>query len=214
MPILLSNEIIAEKNKLNSNNPFLILLEIIVPGLEAPLRVVMNTEDITWRGYNWQAIQFELDEIGQGAGEVPQVNLRIANPERVIDPYLDMYDAYQKAHGFSPVRVLIYVVNTVDLKSGNPVVDYEYELKAPRADTEWVTFTLGASNPFDQRFPRDRMLKRHCRFRFRDARCGYSGTVASCPHTLEGCRALKNSKRFGGFPGIGKAGIYIGEATL
>jgi phage-related protein len=212
MPIILSSELIREKNALHSSNPFLLLLEILVPGLDAPLRVVLNTENVRWRGVPWQAIAFELDEISQGgAGEVPQVELRLANPDRVFEPYIDMYESWLKRNGFAPIIVHIIVVNTADMDSGKPVVEHEYELKSPKSTDKWVTFTLGASNPFDLRFPMDRILKGHCRFRFRDRRCNYKGVITSCNHTLTDCRRKGNSARFGGFPGIGRQGIYLAE---
>jgi phage-related protein len=212
MPVILNSDIVREKNALHSSNPFLVLLEIFVPGLDTPLRTVLNTENIRWRGVSWQAITYELDEINQGgAGEVPQVDLRLANPNRIFEPYIDMYDAYLKRNGFAPVVVHIITINTVDMDSGKPVVVHEYELKSPKLSDAWVTFTLGASNPFDLRFPMDRILKGHCRFRFRDRRCNYRGAVSSCNHTLTACRRLGNSGRFGGFPGIGRSGIYLAE---
>jgi phage-related protein len=122
-----------------------------------------------------------------------------------------MYDGYVKRNGFHPIIVHIMVINTADMASFRPVVDHEYELKSPSANDAWVTFTLGASNPFDLRFPQDRILKNHCRFRFRDRRCNYRGADRSCSRTLADCRRKGNSARFGGFPGIGKAGLYLAE---
>lgn len=211
MPIVLNQAVLRDKNALHGGNPFLLLLAISVPGVADVLRVVLNTEDIIWRGAEWKAMEFELDEIGQGAGEVPQVELRVANPSRVFDPYIDQYDAWVKKYGFSPISVHIIVINTADMVSGAAVVDHEYELVTPKSTEQWVTFTLGASNPFEARFPLDRILKTHCRYKFRDRRCGYSGTVTTCGHTLSDCRKRGNSARFGGFPGIGRAGIYITE---
>lgn len=212
MPIILNSEIIREKNALHGSSVFLVMLEITVPGLDDELRVVLNTEDIRWKGKLWQAFTFEIDEIGQNTdGEVPSVELRIANPNRVFEPYIDMYDTYIKRNGFAPIIVHIIVVNSADLESGVPVVDHEYELKTPECTEEWVRFTLGASNPFELRFPEARILKGYCRFRFRDARCGYKGGDSSCGHTLAACRAKGNSHRFGGFPGIGRAGLYMAE---
>ena len=212
MPAILNSAVVAEKNALNSTHPFLLCVEIAIPGVDTPVRVVMNTENIQWRGVEWQAITFELDEISQGSkGEVPQVELRIANPHRVFEPYLDMYDSYVKKNGFAPITVHLLVVSTVDLSSGEAVVDHEYELKSPKTNDQWASFSLGASNPFELRFPRDRILKGHCRFRFKDRRCNYKGNDAACAHTLADCRRKGNSARFGGFPGIGRAGIYMVE---
>ncbi len=212
MPLILDEKVIRDKNALHGGHPFLLLLEIAAPGVSDLLRVAMNTEDVVWRGETWQAVTFELEEISQGGGgEVPQVELRIANPDRMIEPYIEMYDLWVKKNGFEPIVVHIIVVNTVDLASGKAVVDHEYELISPKTSDKWVSFTLGASNPFNSRFPKDRLLKDHCRFKFKDRRCKYQGPAASCGHTLAACRKLGNSHRFGGFPGIGKPGIYLAE---
>ena len=39
-----------------------------------------------------------------------------------------------------------------------------------------------------------------CGFRFKGARCGYSGAGTFCDKTLEQCQAYENEARFGGFP--------------
>ena len=212
MPVILNQTVVADKNALHGGSPFLLLLEITVPGVDDALRVALNTEDLVWRGEMWRAITFELDEISQGgAGEVPQVELRVANPDRVFEPYVDMYDAWVKKYGYSPITVHIIVVNGADMDSGQAVVDHEYELISPQSTDAWIKFTLGASNPFDALFPLDRILKGHCRFRFRDRRCNYRGAITSCNHTLSDCRKRGNSARFGGFPGIGRTGVYLAE---
>jgi hypothetical protein len=38
-----------------------------------------------------------------------------------------------------------------------------------------------------------------CRFRFKEARCGYVGGVTTCDRTLTNCTTLGNQMRFGGF---------------
>jgi phage-related protein len=76
------------------------------------------------------------------------------------------------------------------------------------ADEKWVSFTLGAPSPFRVRFPRNRILKDYCRWRFKSTECGYSGGETTCDKTLAQCRLRSNSARFGGFPGVGHGGIY------
>ena len=56
MPIILNSDIIREKNALHGSSAFLVMLEITVPGLDDGLRVVLNTEDIRWKGRLWQEI--------------------------------------------------------------------------------------------------------------------------------------------------------------
>ncbi len=212
MPLPLSSIAIEEKNKLATDSVFLICLEITIPGTGV-VRVVRNNQDLTWKGETWVAFPFELDEIGDTSkGEVPQVNVRVSNVSRALEAYLYEYDAYCKANGFEPITVKIFVVNTKVIQAdGNaaPEVEHEFELKQPRTDSQWVTFVLGASNPFNRRFPQGRILKNVCRYRFKDTRCGYSGAETACDKTLTRCRALGNSTRFGGFPGAGSGGLKI-----
>ena len=81
----LSSVVIDEKNKIAADSVWLLALEITVPGVAEPIRVVRNNEDITWRGENWLAFPFELDEIREvNSGESPRVDLRVANVSRAM----------------------------------------------------------------------------------------------------------------------------------
>lgn len=62
MSLILSAAIAQAKNQLNDPGAWLVLLEINTPALEDPLRLVRNTEDITWDGETWTAFPFDLDE--------------------------------------------------------------------------------------------------------------------------------------------------------
>jgi lambda family phage minor tail protein L len=210
MPLTLSPTIIAEKNKLATDSVFLYAMMVTIPGdpSDTILRVVRNNEDIVWDGETWQAFPFEVDDVqSSGKGEIPRVDVRICNISRAMEAYVIAYDTYVKANGFSPIEVELYVLNTLDLASSTPAGQVSFELKQPKMDAKWATFTLGAPNPYNRRFPQDRILKNHCRFRFKDALCGYSGAATECDKTLTTCRLLSNSARYGGFPGVGYGGF-------
>lgn len=208
--LTISATALAEKNKLATTSVFMLALMVTIPGVGTPVRVVANSEDITWQGETWVAFPFEIEEISDNnKGEVPSVEVRVGNVNRSMEAYIHAYDAYCKANGFSPIVMNIYVVNSENLGSATPEVEYEYELKKPKTNPKWATFTLGASNLFTRRCPAQRVLKDHCRFKFKSTRCGYSGEETACDKTLTRCRALSNSARFGGAPGIGSRGIYI-----
>lgn len=209
MSLSLSAIATTEKNKLGTDSVWLIALKIDIPGLVSPIRVVRNNEDITWDGKTWTAFPFEIDEISDQKGEVPRVNIRVSNISRAMEAYLQDYDTYTKNNGFSPIEVTIYVLNSDNLASSTPEVEHVFELIQPKSNSKWVTFTLGASNPFNRRFPQARILKNHCRYIFKDSRCGYTGAATSCDKTLSRCRALSNSTRFGAFPGCGQAGLRL-----
>lgn len=208
MPRDLSAIAMMEKNKLASDGVWLIALEFDIPGLTDSVRLVRNTENITWRGVAWVAFPFEIDDVTeQSKTEVPQVVIRIGNVNRAIEAYIHDYDDYCKSSGYEPLDVHIYVLNSNDLANNDPVAEHIFQLTQPKTTPTWATFTLGTTNPFARRYPQDRVLKNHCRFRFRSALCGYTGSATSCDHTLARCRALGNSARFGGFPGASGSGL-------
>jgi lambda family phage minor tail protein L len=215
MPAPLSTIAITEKNKLaNADSVFLIALKIEIPGMEEDIRVVANTENIAWRGYDWIAFPFDLDEVTEtDSGEVPQVDVKVSNVSREMEYYVHEYDSYCKQNGFEPIICKIYVINTLNLDSSEPERELTFELVQPKTDTQWVTFTLGASNPFQKRFPRRRMLP-SCPWEFEGPRCGFdSRTVSSakgplrCNKTFQRCKELGNAARFGGFYATGRSGI-------
>lgn len=200
MPLPLSSIAIDEKNKIaTSDSVFLLAMKIEIPGMATPIRVVANTEDITWQGETWQAFPFEINEISEAdSGEVPRVDVRVSNVSREIEYYLHAYDLYCKTNGYEPIVCTIYVLNSLNLASDTPEVDHLFELIQPKTTPQWATFTLGASNPWTRRFPARRLLPM-CQWVFKSDACGYSGTETECDKTLSRCRELSNSERFGGF---------------
>ncbi len=220
-PLPLSSLAIEEKNKLNTDSVFLVCLRIIIPGVEEIIRIVSNSENIIWQhpedsaAETWVAFPFQINEISEGSsGEVPCVTIQVSNISRVMDQYLQFYDAYIKANGYSPSTVSICVVNTrviATYPAAEPEVEHTFELQQPKCDAQWATFVLSAGNPYMRRFPQNRILRNHCRYKFKgdDGRCGYTGAETTCDHTLIQCRARNNSIRFGNAPGVGLGGFDI-----
>lgn len=52
-----------------------------------------------------------------------------------------------------------------------------------------------------QPIPRRKFTKESCNWKFKSEQCGYTGTD-TCDYTFNKCRALGNTTRFGGFPGV------------
>lgn len=215
MPLTLSSVAYDEKNRLSTDSRWLVCLDIYVPGLGSNIRVVNDNQDLTWKGETWVSFPFEIEEITDlSKNEIPTVSIKISNVSRAIESYLVQWDAYQKANGYAPIVVEISVVNTFvieNMPDCDAEVTHTFELKKPKTDAKWATFTLGATNIYTRRFPLNRILKNHCRYRFKgaDGRCGYAGTATECNHTLTRCRELDNSERFGGAPGVGYNGLKI-----
>jgi phage-related protein len=215
MPNELSVTVVNEKNRLsNPDSVFLCALEITIPGTDEPARVVLNTENITWRGEVWQAVIFEIEGLkASSTNEVPQVTARVSNVNRVMEKYIQDYDTHCKLNGYEPIDVTIYELNTADLANDSPCVDHVFTLKQPSLDQNWATFLLSASNPANRRAPFNAIRKNFCSYRFMDLRCGYMGLATSCKKTLTACRELGNSRRFGGAPGAGKTGLTLGAGA-
>lgn len=207
---MLSNTIKIEKNKLNSNSVWFVMLEIKIPSVSEMLRIVNNNEDITWKGSTWLKFPFELDEISQSANaETSQFQIKVGNVKNIIGQYIRQYDAYVKTNGFEPITVVLYIVNSKDLANTTPVYSTNLILTTSNLNYLEVSFTVSARDLFRARTPQTRMFPNSCRFKFKGTLCGYSGSVTSCDKSLARCRQLGNSKRYGGFPAIGNQGVSI-----
>ena len=213
----LSATAFIEKNKLATNYTWLILMDITLPDTSV-IRICGNSENVTWPvsgGNVYTAFPFDIAEIGDTSkGEVPSVNIKISNVTRSMEPYLDTYD------GMIGSTVKLYVVNSKNVttpslgagvNNANPEVELEYEIISSGSDSMWATFTIGAANPFNKRFPRNRIMRNLCRYKaFKGDQCQYVGAQTSCDRTLDTCRnTMLNEEHFGGFPGVGSRGVYV-----
>lgn len=211
MPLPLSSSAIKEKNKLTDGSEWLILIDITVPGLGENIRVTSDNADTVWKNNTYLPFTFEIEEISDSsAGEVPRVDLKVSNVTRAIEAYLQEYDEYTKVNGYTPIELTTSVVHSAHLDLAVPETEYVFHLKQPKTNAKWATFTLGANNPYNKRFPLNRLLKNRCRYKkFKNDRCGYSGPATDCNMTLVRCRELNNSARFGGFPGVGRSPVFV-----
>lgn len=201
----LSSIAISEKNKMNTDSVFILLLELQVPidGVE-PIRVCYNTEDITWNGHTWIAFPMEIAACEEDStGSYPSFEIKLDNTSRSLTYYVE------KSNGANDGKIILRVVNSKNINNTTPELEEIYEITGCNVDQNFVTLTVGPSYSPDSRRPIYRYLKNGCRFVYKDARCGASSTYTSCSHTLADCRLRNNSERFGGFPGIDQGGVYI-----
>ncbi len=184
----LSSAAIIEKNKLSTNTNWIILLEIALTTGET-IRVCRNNDDITWDDETWIAFPFQMDDLSeQSANEVPQISIMVGNQTKAMQTYIE------NADGGIGAEVTIRVI--YKYKDEDPTDDAEIEMSFTctgcTATSEWVTFTLGTGNPFRKRYPKHRVFKNICRWKFKSDQCGYTGTsYTTCNKTLSDCRARK-----------------------
>lgn len=189
----------AEKNKLSTDSAMLVLLEI---RLQNTVYICYNNEDITWKGQLYQAFPFKIGDTSEDSdGSDPNVQLQVSNVSQGLQWYVE------DSGGGVGTEVILRVVNSKNL-NGNADLEETYTVLDCKIDEQWVTFTLGNDYSARTRRPLDRYMKNSCRFKYKGLRCGYRGTIPTCAHTLEDCRAHKNSTRFGGFVGIDQSGVY------
>jgi len=207
-----------EKNRLASTHAWLVLLKVVMPN-DTEFRICANNENVTWPvtdGDEFLAFPFEIDEIGDSSkGEVPSVGVKVSNVTRLLIPDLEDQD------GLVDSDVTIYIVNSTNVILGadrvigvqnpNPEIELNYIVINTSYDVQWVYFTLGASNPWNKRFPRNKVYKNICKhYDFKGTRCAYAGAETTCDRSLYTCKnVMNNSENFGGFPGVGTKGEYV-----
>lgn len=203
MPLNLPLALRLEKNKLIGTAPWLVLLALTLPDATV-LRLAKNTEDVTFGGHVYSAFAFELGENRSGGdGKIQGVSLRVANPGRVLQPYLEQYG------GLVGCAVSLMVVHADNLAADYTELTLAWNVIAAVSSEEWIEFTLGAENPLRRRFPLQAAIPLSCNWPFKGVECAYAGTVQTCARTLEACRALGNSARFGGRPGLNGAPRFV-----
>lgn len=207
MALALSAVALREKNKLNSDSTFVLLLQLNIPmeGID-PIYVCHNTEDTDWAGHTWQAFPFEIGKVSEDkSGSVPSFELKIDNTSQALTYYVEA------SNGANNGEIVFYIVNTEALDSPVPEVEEHYRITRLTATEQWVTVTVGTAYSPHSRRPEGRYTKNSCRYRqFGGPQCGYVGTeFTTCNRSLSDCRERGCSNRFGGFPGIDQGGIYV-----
>jgi lambda family phage minor tail protein L len=202
--LTLSDVAIIEKNKLHSDSAWIILLDIVIPGIPEPVQICRNSENITWNGSKYTAFPFELGDVTEdNKGSLPSIELKVSNVARSMQYYLE------KGGGGVKSTVILRVVNSKHLDVTNPEVEELFMVTSMKVDAKWVTFKLGVGYPSGARRPLRRLLKNFCPFKYKGIECGCMSSLTTCNHNLADCRVRGNSKRFGGEPGIPSGGFYI-----
>jgi len=203
-----STNIIAEKNKIASTGAWLLMIDLDFPG-KPTVRIVHDTNpsDLTWDGNSYTSLPMKIDDVREeGHGGLPTFTIQLTNVGWLLMAKLEEYA------GFIGATATLRLVHSNYTASASDVIFEEYySVLNCDVDLMWATITLGAENPMNQRCPKQRYLKGHCRYKeFKGAECGYTGGERECNRTLEQCQADNNTPRVGGFPGRGIGeGIYV-----
>ena len=205
MPLNISSDAILEKNKITSDAAWLLLLKIAYDG-ETPGYICLNNQEIVWPssgGNTYLPAIFSLSGIEETKdAEVPAIRLSLFDFNRNVLPFIEGYG------GGLGAEVTIYVVHSDYLDNATPEFEEVTEIINVKVEhNHKITFNLGAENLTRLRIPQHRYLKNHCRFVFKDSRCGYASSETECNRSFARCKVLNNETRYGGFPGVGSTGI-------
>jgi hypothetical protein len=201
MPHNLNISTVIDKNKVSSENVFLLLLEIFVVDHNGDavetLRIVKNAEDITFESNTYTASNFELD-FKLDSGSEPSIMLTAQDQTRQLAQYVDAYD------GLIKNKIRIIIVNSGSLSSPAEI-DELMIVKTGSVSNYVTTLELGIESALGNRFPNYRQFKDRCFKKFKGPRCQYAGADETCTYVRtgsNGCIAKNNEVNFGGFPGI------------
>ena len=130
-----------------------------------------------------------------GTGQIQKAQLIISNVSREIQAIIDANDGLRNRQVTITQVWLDFLADTTafisDVMSISDTVVTERQ----------ATFSLASTlDVLDIRLPRRSITRTFCRFRFKSPECGFVGAETTCDKTLNRCRELGISRRFGGFP--------------
>lgn len=194
----LPSTLIATKNKLFCSGGYIELLEVQISELGETLRITSNNQDVEWGGYTWTRFPIQGGDVEENAeGEVPQLEVRVSNALRVVQGYVE-----QTENMLEGDTAILRVVHS-DHLGEQAYLTEQFGILGVHCGIEWVTFTLGAENPFMWRFPLNMFKRNVCQVkRFKDADCLYSGSATTCNRKFGRCISYGNQARYRGFPGL------------
>jgi lambda family phage minor tail protein L len=203
----LSTEFRAEKEKLTNRPIRLFIIEAGSLGLTI-LRYAEYGQDVvfpTTAGNTYYAVPIQSEPVTENMSqEVDSVTVSIANVDRALTYYLELYD------GLRGSKVTIRTVFADLLDHADAFTDDIFYVASSSISAQVAVFNLKSKmDLLNVTIPLRRFYREVCQWKFGGTECGYTILGAeTCNRTLTRCKALSNSARFGGFPGAGKGTLH------
>jgi len=221
MPIPLSSNVFEFVHRLDNVNAFVWLYEIEVP-TDPPTRLRFagrQPNSISFRGNTYYPFPITHSPIEENTeGDLSVTSLNVSNISREIATILEDHSGLIG----QPVRAML--VSSIEFSSGRALIEQDFTIRETSMSAESITAQLAVYSPYSSNFPGQRLMRGHCRFRYRSVGCGYvvpvgSGGLASCSKSYDGpngCTAhganeestgyeVRHPARFGGCQGIPRA---------
>ena len=227
MAIPLIQPLIEEKNKISQDQPWLLFLTMTNVAKTLTLRLVRNTENITFKGHEYIAFPFEIDNIPEASiGSLPTLAIKVSNVDRQIQTYVEQDDTF--GSGWEVIISLAHIsqLNGTNLEDHVAEIEHKFQSLDLTADNESLVINLGVRNPMLVQFPRQQYAGGFCQRTFNDGQgCPYATqgkagtTFEQCKRTLANCKERFDTNRvnslgekiglpFLAFNGIETRGIY------
>jgi len=212
-------EILEEKNQPATPERCIGLYELVVP-TDPPTRyrLTRGPEAVSYRGFSYSPCPVSHEMITRDReGNLPETTLTVSNVSREI---IQTFEAHEGLVGQEVKIILAHSLTSG--ADGVPVAEETFRVIQSAADAKAATLTLGTRSLFDQKVPKTRRMRTHCRHQYRSPECGYSldesdpNFISTCDKSLSGPNGRKvhgasytaagetpiHPERFGGFPGI------------
>jgi phage-related protein len=207
MASFLSVSSAIDKNKISSENAWVILLDIYITdpntrSVVETLRIARNPENIAFNGEFYTAGNFEI-QMEQSQDRAPSVSINAKDPTGFIHARME-----DMAGGvFSEVQMTVVNSSRLDRP---PEIQERFQIVGSSVKDYTVSFQLGSENPLGIQFPKHRQFQDRCAWRFRGYGCGYNGPVQTCDYSKDGsngCASKNNTLNFRGLPGLVRMNI-------
>lgn len=203
MPLSFSANGLIEKNKLSNDLPWIVLVELELPGGESAY-LAKNNDTVVWKGIAWEPIPMLFSDNQQDMKAMSTFTIQVSNVSGMVQSYLEEYN------GLVDCPVVIRLVHAAHLGNTAPEIEETFNIQKTTYDEEWATFTLGSDFWMYYRALPERYLPDFCPWKYGSVKCGVpAATLAkypTCSHTLTDCKRRGNTLRYGGCPGMG--GFY------
>jgi lambda family phage minor tail protein L len=172
------------------------------------LRYAEYGQDVSFGGQTYYAAPIRSEPITENmAQEVDTINVSIANVDRSITYYVELYN------GLRGCKVTIRTVFADLLDHADAYTDDIFYIVSSTITASAGSFILKSKmDLMGVTIPLRKFYREICQWKFKSTQCGYAGAGTTCDRTLTRCKALSNSLRYGGFPGAGSSitRFYIG----
>jgi phage-related protein len=203
----------AELRKLHNPNAYAWLYKLTLNVTEEEtlvLRVTSHDKEVTWNSKTWKPYPCGHDQIaGDSEGNLSTVSVWCSNIAQGINRWAEV----DKGFSGRPFQFIWANKNALAVEDAET---FSFTVAGCSVDRARVTLRLSPGDFYRHRVPREIYNRTNCRHAYKQDRCGYRGTIATCDKTYagpNGCIVHGDDElatgaprahplRFGGFPAI------------